>query len=456
MKKILYTLMASALVMSSCSDFLDRQPVDFPTEDNFYSDVKGLEGGVIGIYDALQSGDQYGGKFMTLMEQRGDNVKNDNSGASGGITYQIEVFTETPANTNLSGAWLSLYETIYRCNLVLQNVPNVEMTDTQRNNIVGQASFVRGLCYFNLVRLWGAVPVITQTQTVEEARKNKRDSEDKVYEQIIADFKAAKVLPAKWSDAERGRATSIAAQAMLAKAYLYQKKYSEALAELTTLKADIEQRKNGLALIPMDETFPNNLKTSPDIIFAVQYLKGGVGESVHQNNRYRNNDNGNVISLPQEAYETGDLRKPMVAPTGSGARPLKFNTEKEGNETGSDFPVMRCAEVMLMYAEASNEVSTTPGQDALDALNAVRENADLPAKTLQELGTKELFRKAVYHERRIELALECDRWFDIVRTNQMGDVFPMVDSYRKLYPVPQAEIENVNDKTGRQNDGYAL
>ena len=171
MKKIIISIF-TAIALSGCNDFIDLKPVDFPTEETFYTDVKGLEGAIIGIYDELQSSDQYGSKFMTLMEVRGDNVKDDNSGASGGITYQIEVFTETPANSNLSGAWLSLYKTIYRCNLVLQNMEKVQMAEEQRTQIAGQASFVRALCYFNLVRLWGEVPIITKTQTVAEARNN--------------------------------------------------------------------------------------------------------------------------------------------------------------------------------------------------------------------------------------------------------------------------------------------
>lgn len=111
---------------------------------------------------------------------------------------------------------------------------------------------------------------------------------------------------------------------------------------------------------------------------------------------------------------------------------------------------------MLMSAEALNETSAAPTQEAFDALNAVRENAGLQGKTVEELPTKDTFRKAVYKERRLELALECDRWFDIVRTKQFSDVFPGVASYRQLYPVPQTEIENMNDKTGWQNEGYTL
>ena len=455
MKKIIISVF-TAIALSGCNDFIDLKPIDFPTEETFYTDVNGLEGAIIGIYDELQSSDQYGSKFMTLMEVRGDNVKNDNSGASGGITYQIEVFTETPANSNLSGAWLSLYKTIYRCNLVLQNTKEVQMTEEQRTQIAGQASFIRALCYFNLIRLWGEVPIITKTQTVAEARNNKRSPVSEVYDLIITDLIVAKGLPEVWDESERGRATSYAAHALLAKVYLYSKNYQEVVNELTPVVADINAKRN-LSLVPMPQTFPNNLKTSKDIIFAVQYLKGGVGESAHQNNRYRNNDNGNIISLEQTEFESSDdNRKALVAPTGSGHRPGKFNAPAANNETSADFPVMRCAEVMLMYAEAVNELSTVPTQEALDALNAVRTNAGLAGKTLEELPTKETFRQAVYKERRLELALECDRWFDIVRTGQMATVFPGIATYRQLYPIPQTEIENVNDKTGWQNEGYTI
>lgn len=455
MKKIfLAALLAGAL--SGCEGFIDLKPIDFPTEETFYTDLKGLEGAVIGAYDEFQSSDQYGAKFLTLMETRGDNIKNDNSGASGGITYQIEVFTETPANSNLSGAWLSLYTSIYRCNLILQNADNVEMTADQRSKIVGQAAFMRALSYFNLVRLWGKVPLITHTQTVEEARNNKRAEIKDIYAQIIADLTTAKALPTAWPEAERGRATSYAAQALLAKVYLYMGNYQSVINELNPIITAIKAQKQ-LSLVPMPQTFPNDLKTSKDIIFAVQYLKGGVGESVHQNNRYRNNDNGNIISLePSEFESDADNRKALVAPTGSGQRPGKFNAPATNNETSADFPILRCAEVMLMYAEAANELSATPTQAAFDALNAVRENAGLQGKTAEELPTKEAFRKAVYKERRLELALECDRWFDIVRTKQFSEVFPGVAGYRRLYPVPQTEIENMNDKTGWQNEGYTI
>lgn len=454
--KIIIISACLVAMLSGCENFLDLKPVDFPTEETFYTDVKGLEGAIIGAYDELQSSDQYGSKFLTLMEMRGDNVTNNNSGASGGITYQLEVFTETPANVNLADSWLSLYNSIYRCNLILQNAEHVQMNDVQRANIVGQASFIRGLSYFNIIRLWGKAPLITVVQTVEEARANKRAEVADLYAQVIKDLMVAKALPNTWSDAERGRATTYAASALLAKVYLYQKRYGDVITELKPVVDVIKAGKN-LKLVPMMETFPNDLKTSKDIIFAIQYLKGGVGESVPENNRYNNNDSGNDINLPPSEFEDNDNRKIMVAPTGNGKRPGKFNAPAENKETSSDFPIVRCAEVMLMYAEALNEAANVyPDTEAFKALNAVRNNAGLGNKTVADYPMKEDFRKAVWKERRLELALECDRWFDIVRTEQFATVFPGVSSFRQIYPVPQTEIENMNDRTDWQNLGYSI
>lgn len=455
MKKLIISACLIA-ALTSCESFLDLKPIDFPTEETFYTDVKGLEGAVIGAYDELQSGDQYGSKFLLLMETRGDNVTNNNSGGGGGVSYQIEVFTDTPANSNFSASWLSVYTSIYRCNLILQNAETVQMSDEQRTKIVGQASFIRALSYFNAVRLWGKIPLITKTQTVAEARNNKRADESVIYEQIIQDLGKAKALPKSWAAGERGRVTSYAASALLAKVYLYQKRYGDVVTELKPLVDAIHAGKD-LSLVPMPQSFPNNLKTSKDIIFAAQYLKGGVGESVAENSRYNNNDSGNEINLPQSAFEDGDNRKAMVAPTGNAKRPEKFNAPAENKETSQDFPILRCAEVMLMYAEALNETTTAyPDTEAFAALNDVRNNAGLGNKTVTDYPTKDDFRKAVWNERRLELALECDRWFDIVRTGQFETVFPGVATYRQIYPIPQTEIENVNDRAGWQNPGYSI
>ena len=152
-------------------------------------------------------------------------------------------------------------------------------------------------------------------------------------------------------------------------------------------------------------------------------------------------------------FEANDNRKALVAPTGNGARPGKFNGPQVNNETSMDMPVIRCADVLLLYAEALNEAGYG-NTEAFKAINAVRTNAGITILTTGTTADQSAFRTAVYKERRLELALECDRWFDIVRTGQMPAIYPLVPDFRRVYPVPQLEIQNITDKTGWQNTGY--
>ncbi len=437
----------------SCKKFLDLKPIDSPTEATFYVDEKGLQGGLVAAFDALQHNSQYGQNFIALMEVRGDNVMDNDQGASGGVRYQIESFAERPDNTIVTDAWLGCFRSIFRANIIISNAAEIKMDETRKSQIVAQARFLRALSYFNATRLWGKLPLITTPQTTEEARQNQRAEVTAIYALIEDDLKTAvDNLPETWPTTVKGSATAHAAKALLAKVYIYQQKFTEASALLAPLVEKINLGTQ-VGLLPQPQTFPNGLKTSKDILFSVQYLLGGIGEAVLQNNRYRNSGDNNAITLPQDLFESGDNRKALVAPTGNGQRPGKFDGPVQGEETSMDMPVLRCADVMLMYAEALNE-SAYPSNEALDALNAVRDNADIAELSFVDLPSKESFRTAVYKERRLELALELDRWFDIVRTGQMGVVYPLVDNNRRVFPVPQIEIQNVANTNGWQNDGY--
>lgn len=456
MKKYILPIIACGLIISatSCKKFLDLKPLDSYTENTFYVDEKGLQGGLVSCYDALQTDSLYGNNLLTLVEIRGDNLTDNDPGSGAGVRNSIEVFSETSANNILSGAWQGHYKAIYRTNIVLDRAPGITMSDATKNQIIGQAKFIRALSYFNLTRLWGNVPLVLTVQKTDEARANTRATSAQVYQQIIADLTdAASKLPTTWADAQRGRATSYAASALLAKVYLYQKRYDLVASTLQPIVNAIYAG-SVLSLVPQTTTFPSGLKTSKDIIFAVLYLNGGVKEAVNQDNRYRNNNNTNTITIPQAIFEAADNRRALVAPTGTGARPGKFNSPvSNSTEVSGDFPVIRCADVLLMYAEALNEVAYG-NAEAFRALNAVRTNAAATPKTAATLTTQNDFRTAIYLERRLEFALEADRWFDIVRTNQLGTVFPGIPAFRSIYPVPQAEIDNVNNKTGWQNNGY--
>ncbi|MBE9600797.1 RagB/SusD family nutrient uptake outer membrane protein [Pedobacter sp. MC2016-24] len=455
MKTFIISILTCGLMMTatSCKKFLDLKPLDSYTEDTFYNDEKGLQGGLISCYDALQTDSLYGNNLLTLAELRGDNLIDNDPGSGAGVRNQIEVFSETSANSILTGTWLGSYRAIYRCNIILDRAPAISMNETTKNQIIGQAKFIRALNYFNLTRLWGNVPLVLKVQKTEEARQNSRATAAQIYQQVIDDLTDAAVkLPTSWPDVQRGRATSYAAAGLLGKVYLYQKRFDLVASTLQPVVAAIYAG-TILATVPQSTTFPNNLKTSKDVIFAVQYLAGGVKEFVHQDNRYRNNNNTNIISIPQSLFEATDNRKALVAITGTGGRPGKFNAPQANNETSSDFPVVRCADVLLMYAEALNETAYG-NTEAFKALNAVRSNAGASIKTQTTLTSQIEFRTAVYLERRLELALEADRWFDIVRTNQMGTIFPGIPTFRSIYPVPQVEIDNINDKSGWQNTGY--
>lgn len=455
MKTYIISILTCGLMITatSCKKFLDLKPLDSYTENTFYVDEKGLQGGLISCYDALQTDSLYGNNLLTLAELRGDNLIDNDPGSGAGVRNQIEVFSETSASNILSGSWMGHYKAIYRCNIILDRAPAVNMNENRKNQIIGQAKFIRALSYFNLTRLWGNVPLVLKVQKTEEARQNSRVPAIQVYQQVIDDLTdAAAKLPADWPDAQRGRATSYAAAGLLAKVYLYQKRFDLVASTLQPVVAAIYTG-TVLATVPQNITFPDNLKTSKDVIFAVQYLSGGVKEFVHQDNRYRNNNNTNIINIPQDLFEASDNRRALVAITGSGGRPGKFNAIATNNETSSDFPVIRCADVLLMYAEALNETAYG-NAEAFKALNAVRSNAGASAKTLATLPSQAEFRTAIYSERRLELALEADRWFDMVRTNQMSTIFPGIPTFRSIYPVPQVEIDNINDKSGWQNTGY--
>src|SRR5215204_264345 len=444
----------TAIVSSSCKKFLDLKPIDSPTEDNFYVDEKGLQGGLTSCYDALQDNGLYGNILLSLTEIRSDNMEDNDQGASGGVRYQIESFAERPDNTLVTEAWLASFKAIYRCNVILSRAPEIPMDSTRKKQIIGEASFLRALNYFNATRLWGNLPLITKPQLSAEARSNTRADTAAVYGQIISDLTVAlNNLPTSWPDAQRGRATSYAARGLLAKVYLYQKKYDLVVSTIQPLVTAINAG-TIVGLVPQPSTFPNAMKTSRDIIFSARFLSGGIGESANQNNRFRNVGGNNAVIMPQTLFETGDNRKALVAPTSAGGeRPGKYNGPQVNNEVSMDIPIVRSAEVMLIYAEALNEIGY-PNTTAFTALNAVRTNAGITTLTTATLTNQASFRAAVYKERRLELALECDRWFDIVRTGQMPTIFPLVNAYRKVYPVPQTEIQNITNQAGWQNAGY--
>lgn len=465
MKKYLITLVLAAALFSSCNkSFIELKPQSNVAVADFYKTKTDFITAINGTYASLQSTAIYGQDFFTLTENRADNVTDNYPSTNAGLKYNIDQFLEGTTNTVPGNAWQAFYNTIYDCNVILGRIGNVSFDEATKKQIIGEASFVRSLCYFNLVRLFGKLPLVTTEITAAEAKTLTRNDVSIIYNQIEADLKtAAQNLPVSYTGSDVGRATSGAAKALLGKVYLTQKKYPQTVSILNeVITAGTYQ-----LLTNYSDVFSTTNKNNAETIFAVKFLKGGVGQG-HPIWLQANGAIDSVVAPNlKKAYPPGDKRLSLVysgKPSGTSIIcPLKFaDAIGTGNDAGNDFIVIRYAEVLLMYAEALNEVSYDAAGtgDALKNLNKVRLRAKITAYTIADLPNQDAFRNAVYNERNLELALEGDRWFDLLRTGNaitaMAAVGIKVQSYQLLYAIPQSEISVINNPVNfPQNPGYS-
>jgi hypothetical protein len=464
MKNIISILLLCMLVASSCSkEFLELEPQSTIAPETFFKTSSDAVAAVNGCYKSLAVGSQFGGTFQILMESRADNYLDQDPSSGAGQNYQINRFSDSPGNTNLYNSWVSLYNSVFRCNTVLESVDPIAMDNTLKNRIKGEASFIRALSYFNLIRLWGPVPLVSKSIGPVEAGSLVRDNVSDVYALIESDLAfAAANLPLSYTGADLGRVTKGAAQGLLGKVLIYQKKFSNAK---TVLAEVISSQK--FSLLPnVADVFSPTVKYHAEILFAVRYAKGIAGQD--HGYWYANTQIVGLDSTLFKAYDPIDTRRTMIEfakPTGNNnIMPRKFIDVAVNNAAGNDFPVLRYADILLLQAEALNEEAYSSNTDANSAfgyLNAVRKRAGLTELTGADLTDQESFRKEVYKQRRLELPYECDRWFDMVRTGTAIEAIAAssknitIAPFRFIYPIPQQEIDIMNNPTGfPQNPGY--
>lgn len=456
---IRYILLAVVTTLTwSCSDdFITLESISEATAEGFYRTGDDFNNAVVACYDALQSNNQYGLAFDRLLGLRADDAVDDNASASSRAS-DIDKFVASASNTFIESAWKGTYIGISRCNIVISRIDAIDMDASLKKQLKAEAQFVRALIYFNAVRIWGDVPLITAEQSVQQTNQQIQDktlirnSVADVYAAIIQDLMFAELnLPAS----NGVRATSGAAKSLLGKVYLTQGKYPEAAAKLNEVIGDYQLLPN------FADVFDVGNKNNAEIVFAVSYDKGVDGEG-----HAPWFSNANFVIVPNSllsAYNPNDSRLPLVqtSPGTTGLIPGKFFDLEFQGQVGNDFPVLRYSDVLLMRAEALNEVAydSDVNGDAFTLLNQVRTRATLTPYTNTDLTNQQEFREAILLERKFELALEFDRWFDLVRTgtaiSEMAKVGQTISAKDLLFPIPQSEMEIVNNPSGfPQNPGY--
>ncbi len=481
MKKYsLLTVIVLLLVVVACRKELDLEPHQI-YYDNFYKTSEDAVSAINAVYDVLGSVSQYSNNLWLIQD-----IASDDCDARATLNdpnlHEFDTYSLESNNKYLSAIWQGSYLGISRANVVLQKVPEIPMDSALQQRILGEARFLRALYYFNLVRLFGDVPLVTvpvSSDLEEDEIYPVRTSADDIYRQIREDLSlAASVLPLRYTNpGDKGRATKGAALGILSKVYLTNKDWTNAYqtasevigSNVYSLHADYtanfkEANKNGKESVFEVQFYKNSTaENSQMVISGLPSLPGVFSAGVE-------------IMLPTDdllnSFEEGDYRKQATFFDNYWGYTFEPHIWKywdqvaykpqNTSQSGADFMVMRYSEVLLIYAEALNEAMGGPTDEAYDAINAVRERArNGNASVLADLaGLDQIsFRKAVLDERRHEFVSEGQRWFDLVRTGNLieyvkrakGDkANPAVFNY--VFPIPQRELDVNRNLT--QNDDY--
>ena len=501
-------LTALTLVSTSCKkSFLEQvSPNQIEVTSSFRSPDDVLTA-VNGIYQSLRSSNNIGENSGLWTDERSDDTGRNDNQSNAGEPFQFGDFSILPSNTYLKSHWVSLYNTIFRSNTVLANIDKVTFTDAAvKQQYTAEAKFLRAVMYFELVRTWGDVPLVTATfSDLDGLSANTfREKQAAVYALIVADLKDAlnSNLPNLQTGAGLGRTSKAAINATLGQVYLTMattQDQANRQANLndakTYLLAAYNMRTFGaLSTIPYADVFDVTKKgTNPEIIWQIVNKQGDptYSSSIAANNQAKGEtinslkpsagSGGNVTPDLIKDYEANDSR--MAFSVKFANDPIvkdyfitKFRDASSGASNlgygGNDWILIRYADVILMLAEVSNYLSDSAG--AISYLDMVRARAGMPAYAVSSADPAYRakypdLRLAILHERRVELAFEHHRWFDLLRTFSTDELvnyfksksqadfgiaklanFTAKDRY---FPIPFDEYK-LNPEKMYQNPGY--
>lgn len=502
------SLLAAALIFNACSsDFIDLQDPNAVSNSTYYRTESDVQAAVNGVYQSLRNGNGLGEGSALFNEERSDNTGRDDNQSNAGEPFQFNDFSLLSSNTYLKTHWLALYQGVTRCNQVLDGIEKVTFSnESLKEQYKAETKFIRALTYFHLVRKWGDVPLVTTPlNTIAEVQASTaREKQALVYEQIVADLKAAltSTVPNVQTAATKGKVTKTAINALLGQVFLTmattqdQAKRVAYLNEAKTyLTAAYSFRSFGdLKEIPYTDVFDVTKKSScPEIIFQVVNRQGDVSfsSSIARTNQARGETinslftstgiGGNVTQDLVLDYEESDLRKDFSIkyandPVMKNYFITKYRDASPAATTngwgGNDWILIRYADVILMLAEVHMYLGDE--STAIAFLNQVRERAKMPKYEVMQSNAAYIakyptLKLAILHERRIELAFENHRLFDLLRTFTTDELVTYFKSKKqedfgtaklgnfgkkdRYYPIPFDEYK-LNPEKMYQNEGY--
>ncbi|GHT29441.1 membrane protein [Bacteroidia bacterium] len=504
-------VLTAMVLFCSCSDFLDKNPLVQSSAETYYSNEAECNDAIIGIYSIMQNETFQLAPFMLIGDGCSDDTDIGNAYSEayswlGSNFMQMQRFETIPTNGNATGLWNQAFRGITWATMAIQRIgENNNISEAKKNQFMGEAYYLRAQYYFYLTRQFGRLPIIDHVLTYEEYYSPKATIEQ-TWGHIESDLKkAADLLPekSKMTGLDIGRATKGAANSLLGRAYIYQSKFQDAFNVLSTVVASGEY---GLEPKYAD-VFTLEHENGIESIFEIQHSISGTG--------WADSNEGSILSFYEhdadpddmvkwhngwsmhcptqdlvDAYEPGDPRlgatvifpneffdgrinKNMASSTGYQPKKWYIPYDQRSQIDQSDCPkniiFIRYADVLLYLAEAANETGKT--NEALAYLEQVRGRAranSTEANALPEIKEtgKEALREKIWQERRVELACEGQRFWDIARQGRAGTIMKAyATKYNsikgssftvgksEIFPIPATQVTNSNG-TMEQNPGY--
>ncbi len=446
-------LLAAALATGGCDRVLETEPRAALPQSQMIVDAATASAALSGAYEALTRSSLYGRDLLLLGDLPADNATWTGTFQFLGDIGQNRILAD---NAQITDMWYWLYRQVDRDNVILERVPQVQgMTDAQRNDILGQAHFLRALSFHNLTKFWGAIPLpLAPVKAPDDAAAYTRQPVAQVYTQILADLDRAQTLITNTTNTRQASQTAV--RALRARVLLYRASQPGAANAAADWQGALDAAnqvltgRDTLTVAYADLFSPTGTNTTEDIFrvaFNAQqanglgfyYLQAGRGETMPSANL-------------DAAFGAGDVRRAAtLRPTNNANRP--FNAQKWSTAQGTEHVhVIRLAEVVLIKAEALARLNRLP--EAVRSYNLVRVRAGLaPHAVGREVTSQADVLAAIDRERRLELALEGDRWPDLVRRGVAAQVKGFTDRPgQALLPIPLRDVQTSPGLT--QNPGY--